>query len=166
MDIRSNCCLFDSHVGAQESLNQWRSSTLTMLRREGGRQLQEATEGVTQEVIDRINSILDRITDAKATESRDQALRAQIVSAIELSRLLSIQKAMFGIYMPQIVAHQQTLFNASTMEDIGGEDEEMLSQREISCVTVPGITKHGDETGGQLQYRNVISKARVLCSPE
>lgn len=54
------------------------------------------------------------------------------------------------------------------MEDIGGEelDEDGLAEREICCVTFPGIIKTGDENGGQLHYRNVIAKARVLCSPE
>lgn len=52
------------------------------------------------------------------------------------------------------------------MEDLGGEDEESLTGREICCVAFPGVIKHGDEHGGHLQYRNVILKARVLCSPE
>ena len=66
------------------------------------------------------------------------------------------------------MSHQRVFFDAATMEDIGGEedDEDGLSQREISCVTFPGIIKRGDETGSQLQYTNVICKARVLCAAE
>lgn len=54
------------------------------------------------------------------------------------------------------------------MEDIGGEDEDSLlaGGREICCVAFPGVIKHGDESGGHLQFKNVITKARVLCSPE
>ncbi|KAL2759376.1 hypothetical protein ACRALDRAFT_1074310 [Sodiomyces alcalophilus JCM 7366] len=152
--------------GSQETLNQWRSSTLSLLRREGNDKMQGETDVVAQGVITRLNGILDAITDVRATESRDQALRVQVVSAIELSRLLAVQKATFDVYMPEILPHQETVFDASTMEDMGGEDEEALARRDVSCVVFPGIVKRGDETGGHLQYRNVIAKARVLCSPE
>lgn len=128
--------------------------------------MQAETDTVILGVIGRLNHVLDAITDVKSTEPRDQALRVQVASAIELSRLLAVQKAVFDVSMPEIVPHQQTVFDASTMEDVGGEDEEALVRRGISCVTFPGIIKRGDETGGHLQYRNVITKARVLCSPE
>lgn len=58
------------------------------------------------------------------------------------------------------------MFDPVTMEDIGGEDDDKLNEREICCVAFPGVVKRGDENGGHLQWRNVISKARVLCSPE
>jgi hypothetical protein len=52
------------------------------------------------------------------------------------------------------------------MEDVGGEDEEALVDREISCVVFPGLIKKGDESGSHLNvYRNVIAKARVFCIP-
>jgi hypothetical protein len=90
-----------------------------------------------------------------------------VLGAIDLARLLRVQRAVFAVYMPEVLPHQQTLFDPATMEDVGGEeDEDALARREISCVTLPGIVKHGDESGGRLHYRNVIAKARVLCSPE
>lgn len=79
---------------------------------------------------------------------------------------MQVQKAVFKVSMPEILPYQKIMFDAATMEDIGGEDEEHLAGREICCVTFPGIIKRGDENGGQLQFRNFISKARVLCSPE
>ncbi|CRK38378.1 hypothetical protein BN1708_016625, partial [Verticillium longisporum] len=117
------------------------------------------TDAATERVIERINRVLDGITDIKTTDARDQALRALIVSAIDLGRLLAVQKAVFGVFMPEIVPHQQTMFDPATMEDVGGEDEETLSQRDICCVTFPGIMKRGDETGRMLAYRNIIAKA-------
>lgn len=80
--------------------------------------------------------------------------------------LLVVQKAVFEVWIPEILPRQQVIFDHGTMEDIGGEDEENLIQRNICCVTFPGIIKRGDENGGQLQFRNVISRARVLCSAE
>ena len=91
-----------------------------------------------------------------------------VKNSIELARLLVVQKARLRVYMPAILPHQQVLFEPDTMEDMGGEEDEddNLASREISCVVFPGVIKHGDENGGHMQYRNVIVKARVLCSPE
>ncbi|KAF4508352.1 hypothetical protein G6O67_004745 [Ophiocordyceps sinensis] len=67
--------------------------------------------------------------------------------------------------MPEVLPHTRVVFEPATMEDVGGLEEEALTTREIDCVVFPGIIKHGDESGGQMQFRNVIAKARVLCSP-
>ncbi|KAH8888252.1 hypothetical protein GQ53DRAFT_616143, partial [Thozetella sp. PMI_491] len=147
-------------------INQWRSLSLSMLKKEAGQKLQAETASVTEAVISQINEIFDSLTDLKSTEARDQGLRALVTSAVELSRLLVVQKAVFKVTMPEILPHQKIMFDPATMEDIGGEDEDSLSEREICCVTFPGIIKRGDESGGQLQFRNVISKARVMCAPE
>lgn len=69
--------------------------------------------------------------------------------------------------MPPIMPHQRVLFDHATMEDVGGEEEEALVEREISCIVFPGLIKQGDESGGHLNvYRNVITKARVSCASE
>lgn len=158
--------------GSIESVNHWRSITLSILKKEATNLMQGQTTSIIEDVAMAINNILSSITTdstASATpssEARDQVLRQLINSAIDLSRLLVVQKAVFEVWMPDIVPHQRIMFDHSTMEDIGGEDEENLVQREICCVTFPGVIKRGDENGAQLQYRNVITKARVLCSPE
>ncbi|KAK4214462.1 AKAP7 2'5' RNA ligase-like domain-containing protein [Rhypophila decipiens] len=155
-----------SFASSPEAINQWRSMTLGILKKEADQKMQNETAGIIESVISKVNTLLDTVTDIKSSEGRDQALRALVSSAIELSRLLVVQRAIFKVSMPELLPHQQTMFDPSTMEDIGGEDEESLEEREICCVTFPGIIKRGDESGGHLQYRNVISKARVLCSPE
>ncbi|KAF3765854.1 hypothetical protein M406DRAFT_356085, partial [Cryphonectria parasitica EP155] len=168
--------------GSVESVNQWRSVTLSVLKKEAAERMEAQTTQTTEDIIRLVNRILGAITtDAAAAsssrttngsttipaaEARDQALRQLISSAIELSRLLVVQRAVLEVWTPGIVPYQQTMFDQATMEDIGGEDEESLVQREICCVTFPGIIKRGDENGAQLQFRNVISKARVLCRPE
>ena len=128
--------------------------------------LQSETTALADAVVLKVNQVLDSITDVTSTDSRDQGLRPLISSSIELSRLLAVQKAVFRISMPEVLPHQRVMFDQVAMEDMGGEDEEGLAQREISCVAFPGIVKMGDENGGHLQFRNVISKARVLCRPE
>jgi len=140
--------------------------TLNILKREADQRMQKETANIVDAVVQKVNTILDAITDIRATESRDQALKVLVSSSIELSRLLVVQRAVFKVIMPEILPHQRIMFDPSTMEDMGGEDEDSLEERELCCVTFPGIIKRGDESGGHLQYRNVISKARVLCSPE
>ncbi|KAK4252036.1 hypothetical protein C7999DRAFT_10403 [Corynascus novoguineensis] len=157
---------FLSSTSSPESINQWRSLTLTMLKRDASERVQAETLKVVNAVVSKVNKILDSITNTASTEARDQGLQALLNSAIELSRLIAVQKAVFRIEMPEILPHQRVMFDSETMEDIGGEDEDSLADREISCVTFPGIVKRGDESGGHLQYRNVICKAKVLCSPE
>lgn len=155
-----------SFAPSAESVNQWRSSTLTILKKEAATRMQNETSRVIEGILSRVNAMLDSITDGKSSETRDQGLRTLITNSIELSRLLVVQKAVLKICMPEVLPYQKILFDPATMEDIGGEDEESLADREIRCITFPGIIKRGDENGGQLQYCNVISKARVLCSPE
>lgn len=153
--------------------------TLTILKKDAVQKMQVQTRQTADDVVAHVNRILDSLTSDSAANTdnknappksssaaRDQALRYLVGNAIELSRLLVVQKAVFEVCMPEIVPHQQIMFDHTTMEDIGGEDEESLVQREICCVTFPGLVKQGDENGGQLQFRNIISKARVLCRPE
>jgi activating signal cointegrator complex subunit 1 len=152
--------------GSTESMNQWRSTTLAILRKEAPQKLKIETEAVAETVINQVNSIMDSIGDVQHTETRDQPLRALVNSAIDLSRLLRVQKAIFSIIMPSIEGHQRTMFDPDTMEDIGGEDEDTLSEREIRCVAFPGILKLGDENGERTHLRNVVAKIRVLCAPD
>ena len=147
-------------------MNQWRSTTLALLRKEAAQKLQSETVAVVEAVVASVNSILASISDVQSSDPRDQLLRGLIMSSIDLSRLLRVQKAIFTIVMPSIEGHQRTMFDTESMEDIGGEDEDTLPEREIRCVTFPGIVKSGDENGESSHLRNVVAKIRVLCSPD
>ncbi|KAI1825689.1 hypothetical protein F4861DRAFT_530174 [Xylaria intraflava] len=154
------------NLGSTEAVNEWRAMTLSMLRSEFVPKMQQETDAVMYNVVARINRILNNITDAKPTESRDQALRALVANAISLAQLLVAQKASFKVIMPKVQPYQKLIFEADKMNHIGEEDEDSLTSREILCITFPGIVKTGDENGKHPQYRNVIAKATVLCSPE
>jgi len=155
-----------SDFGPAESINTWRSTTLAILRKDACQKLQTETTAIVESIVHQINSIMTSISDVQASETRDQALRALINSSIELSRLLRVQKAVFTITMPSLEGHQRTMFDKESMEDIGGEDEDTLSDRELRCVTFPGIVKAGDENGERGYLRNVVAKIRVLCAPD
>ncbi|KAJ6783180.1 hypothetical protein PWT90_10048 [Aphanocladium album] len=155
----------------QEPVNQWRASTLTLLRREAPQLLQQDTTTFAEQVVQRTNRILNRLTGdaaAAAEGPRDAALRVLVNNSIELARLLVVQKAVLRVYMPQVLPHQRVVFEPSMMEDVGGaeDDDDGLTEREITCVVFPGVVKRGDEHGAQMQYQNVICKAKVLCRQE
>ncbi|TVY46065.1 hypothetical protein LOCC1_G002558, partial [Lachnellula occidentalis] len=152
--------------GPVESINTWRSTTLAILRKDPSQKLQAGTTAIVDSIVNQINTIMTSISDVQPSETRDQSLRALINSSIELSRLLRVQKAVFTIIMPSLEGHQRTMFDPESMEDIGGEDEDTLSDREIRCVTFPGIVKAGDENGERGYLRNVVAKIRVLCAPD
>ncbi|TVY83576.1 hypothetical protein LSUE1_G001240 [Lachnellula suecica] len=155
-----------SQFGPVESINTWRSTTLSILHKDAPTKLQPQTTALTNTIITRLNTIMASISDTQPSESRDASLRVLISTAIDLSRLLRVQKAVFTVTMPVLVEHQQTMFDVDCMEDIGGEDEETLHEREIRCVTFPGIVKAGDEHGESVYLRNVVAKIRVLCAPD
>ncbi|EFW98807.1 hypothetical protein CMQ_4659 [Grosmannia clavigera kw1407] len=158
-----------SYAGSAGPINQWRALTLAIVSRDAAKQLPPETDRLIDDVVGRISSVLDRATTTTTTTStddRNQALRLLVAGAVDLSRLLVAQRAVFRIFMPNPTPHQQLLFDPSTMEDLGCEedDDDGLARREVAFLAFPGIIKHGDETGGQLQYRNVICKARVTCA--
>jgi len=155
-----------SSIGTTESMNQWRSATLSIIQKEASQKLQSETAAISEGVVNQVNRIMDSIGDLQHSESRNQSLRSIINSSIELARLMRVQKAEFSIMMPSIEGHQRTMFDPDTMEDIGGEDEDTLSEREIRCVTFPGVVKSGDENGERSHLRNVVAKIRVLCAPD
>lgn len=155
-----------THTADPAAVNQWRSTTLAVLRKGSPEQLQASTEALITGLVAKINTFLSALTDIQPSQQRDTTLRALINSAIDLSRLLRVQKAIFKPIMPVIEAHQINVFDSETMEDIGGEDEDGLEGREIRCVAFPGMVKEGEESGEGIRYRNVIAKARVLCLPE
>ncbi|KAJ4002972.1 hypothetical protein NW752_007873 [Fusarium irregulare] len=157
--------LISTYANSDEAINQWRSSTLSLFHRDAS-SLEESTASVTETILTRITRILDALCGTSSSEARDSGLRVLVNNSVELARLVAVQKAVLRVNMPTVLPHQRIMFEPETMEDLGGEDEESLTGREICCVAFPGVIKHGDEHGGHLQYRNIILKARVLCSPE
>ncbi|KAI1430668.1 hypothetical protein GGR50DRAFT_168818 [Xylaria sp. CBS 124048] len=160
---------FESYLaslGSTEAASKWRAMTLSMLQSEVAPRMQHETYSVIHNVVTRINRILNGITDAKVTNQRDQTLRALVANAIDLSRLLTSQKASFMVIMPKVAPYTAFEFEAEIMDHIGEEEDDDLTAREIRCVTFPGIVKIGDENGKHPQYRNVIAKATVLCCPD
>ena len=102
-------------------VNQWRSTTLNILRSGSMEQLRPGTEAAVGSVVFKINRIMDDISDAEASDARDESLKVLINSAIELSRLLRVQKAVFKTVMPVLEAHHINRFDSEIMEVLVGK---------------------------------------------
>ncbi|KAI1873410.1 hypothetical protein JX265_005032 [Neoarthrinium moseri] len=85
---RTEECL--ASLSGDENANQWRATTLTMIRKEATQKLQGETNAITEDVISKGNRILGSITDANTTDARDQALRVLVTSSIDLARRMGI----------------------------------------------------------------------------
>ena len=149
-----------------EAVNSWRSSTLTLLKKHSVDIVHKHSAHLINDSVTRLNAILDSITDAKATDTRNQAAHALISAAVELAQSLATQKARFNADMPAILSQQHRKYDPSFMEDTGGEDDDDLIGRPVLCIVFPGLVKTGDAAGENLQFRNIICKAKVLCVME
>lgn len=72
----------------------------------------------------------------------------QIVSdAYSLSRLAYKQRARFVFSLPVLSAKYETLFDATSMQDIHGNDVPEDQDKPVALVTFPELRKFGDEHG-------------------
>lgn len=149
-----------------EAINQWRASTLALVRKHSADMIRDRTADLIDGGVARLNQVLDAITDMEATDTRDQAARALLGNAVELAQALALQKAQFKIDMPIVLPHQQVHYDFANMEDVGGEDDEDLIEREVLCVLFPALLKTGDAAGEHLHYKNVICKSKVVCAAD
>lgn len=135
------------------------------MKKDALEKLRAGTESHVETVVQEIKTALNSIMDLPNPELWSQSLQTIVTDAIELSRLLRVQKAAFRVKTPPMIKDQPTYFDTQSMEDVGGEDGPGLEKRRIRCVTFPGIIKEGDENGFSVHLTNVVAKARVLCEP-
>ncbi|ELQ37127.1 hypothetical protein OOU_Y34scaffold00618g17 [Pyricularia oryzae Y34] len=163
----------------------------TKLGGNASEKMQEGAARQTNAIIARINRLLSGITTDQSTTAaastvqntalrgpsptpldpvaRETSLRQLITTAIDLACQLSVQRALFRVFLPTATAanaDKQTVFDPARMEDVGGllDEDSLAAGPAVRCAMFPGVVKRGDENGGNLQqYENVISKARVLC---
>ncbi|RDA92603.1 hypothetical protein CP533_0911 [Ophiocordyceps camponoti-saundersi (nom. inval.)] len=173
-DFRRMEHLLCSFAAPDEAINQWRSSTLALLQNPDSVLLQAETTALVDTVVDRINFLLEALLGTSSSSSsssshagRDSSLVVLVNKAVDLARLLAVQRAVLrvdhGLPCQDVTALPP--FDADSMEDVGGLDEEALPASRVACLVFPALIKRGDENGAQMQLRNVIAKARVLCLP-
>lgn len=128
-------------------VNEWRSTTLSLIRQSSEDALQAHTTGLSRIIHDTISRILGKLTASAATDARDKGLQSIIDQAIDLSRAFRVQRAQFEVDMPSMTEEGPLQFDVATMEDITGENDEELIGRRVECVVFPCVIKLGDESG-------------------
>ena len=147
-------------IGPPESVNQWRSLTLTIVRHSHDSTLQSTAVALVDALLDRINDLLSALT-ATAVEdtARSRGLRAILERAVDLARLFRVQRAQFTVEMLHTgtfldssdddESRPKILFDSQSMDEISGEDVDE-ERRPIRCVIFPGVWKTGDEQGANV----------------
>ncbi|KAK0740566.1 hypothetical protein B0T18DRAFT_431860 [Schizothecium vesticola] len=102
----------------EELMRRWRAQTMGILRRASGRDsaMLRETERVTAEVVATVNGILEEMTvpPIPPSEARDQGLAVVVAAAVDLARLLAVQRAQFTVVFPELLPYQRTV----TAEDL------------------------------------------------
>ena len=152
-------------LASSPDFNQWRSLTLSIIERDEQGHLAKHTEGLLDSIQADAGSALGEMIATELTSSQMTSLRVILENAVKAARLIRRQRASFVFELPRVSAEREALFDGNVMEDVSGEDEEELRGRKVQCATFPAVYKLGDERGENMHLRNVIFKARVLCTP-
>ncbi|KAF2768062.1 hypothetical protein EJ03DRAFT_136031 [Teratosphaeria nubilosa] len=147
-----------THVLSPHAYNRWRSVTLDVIRHTNS--LQEATEAVGMSIVEKICAALAAVSDVAATGSQRLALNNIIRRTISLAHLFRVQRAQYEFTLPTAGSS----FRGEIMDDIAAEDDDLGQCRPIRCATFLSVVKVGDEFGDSLHLRNVLVKAKVLCT--
>ena len=137
--------------------NRWRASTFDALRQAEG--IKEPVESAATGISEMICIALIAITEAEDSEARLNSLKAIIHRAISLAHLIRVQQAQYHFVLPASGGG----FDAITMDDISDHVDTEI-ERTVRCATFPAIIKLKDEDGEELDERNVVAKAKVLCN--
>ncbi|KAH9827623.1 hypothetical protein Tdes44962_MAKER00349 [Teratosphaeria destructans] len=147
-----------THVLSPLAYNRWRSVTLDVIRHTNS--LQEATEAVGMSMVESICAVLAAVSDVAASDSQRLSLNHIIRRAISLAHSFHVQRAQYEFTLPTAGSS----FRGEIMDDIAAEDGDLGQCRPIRCATFLSVVKVGDEFGDSLHLRNVLVKAKALCT--
>ena len=153
-----------SIVALSADFGQWRSLTLGIIDQDERGYHIEHTRRTLNSMQANIETTLSELTATEMTVLQRSSLRTILENAVKIARLVRRQHARFVFELPKVSAEREALFDGQVMEDVSGEEEEELKGRKVQCATFPAVYKLGDEKGDNMHLRNVIFKARVLCT--
>ena len=137
--------------------NRWRASTFDTLRQADG--IKEPVESSAAALAEMICIVLKSITDVEDSEARLSSLKTIVLRAISLAHQIRVQQSQYLFTLPS----PGDQFDMTSMDDIN-EDVDGDVKRTIRCATFPAIFKLSDEDGVLLDEKNVVVKAKVLCT--
>ena len=142
-DPSLTCCTLAPPV----KVNEWRSTTLSIIKQSPTPEFQTRAMGLSRRTHDRINRIVDELTGTGTNGTRDKGLQSVLDQSIDLSQTFRVQRAQLTVHLPATVPDSRLAFDSEIMEDITGEDDEVLEGEDVKCVMFPYVLKLGDETG-------------------
>ena len=104
-----------------------------------------ATERQKAQLMREISNVLSALTNIELNESQQTGLDRIVGNAIELSRILKLQQAVYECVFPAMDDSGCLHFDKDLMEDVYNEEE--TSDTLVRCVTFPALIKTGDEHG-------------------
>ncbi|KAF3911553.1 hypothetical protein ABW20_dc0109957 [Dactylellina cionopaga] len=155
------------------AINRWRSQTLTMIRKHampitlGPAPLGSAVNPSSTEefLTTSLEDLLLHMTTSlaplglsTAAEPREK-LRSILETAVGLAIDLRVQRARFSVNPVNLLGEE---FDAETMDDLDGHEDEDCIGRKVACVAWPAVWKSGDENGENTHLKNLIYKAQVF----
>ncbi|KAL9062861.1 MAG: hypothetical protein Q9157_008578 [Trypethelium eluteriae] len=143
---------------------QWRSLTFGIIDQDDHGDVTEHTRKTLDSMQAVIEEALSQLTATEPSTSQRTSLRTILENSARIARLVRRQRAHFVFELPKVSAERKAVFDGKVMEDVNGEDEEELKGTKVQCATFPAVYKLGDERGENMHLRNVIFKARVLCT--
>lgn len=151
----------DSFAGVLEpaTYNRWRAMTFDNLRQ--APKFNELVESAIHGIAEMICITLTAVTEVEESETRFASLKTIIKRAVSLAHLIRVQQSQYEFVFPTPGEH----FDASCMEDISDEIDSD-DERTLRFVTFPYIIKKIDDAGNNLDERNLVVKARVLCNDD
>lgn len=161
-EVRSAAKQFEASA-TPASYNRWRSVTFDLIRQSQG-PLNEVFGRLLRSAEDRVVSDIDRtletLTGIESTEARVTSLRTIVHRTISIAHLFRVQRAQYEFTLPP----SGSSFDSVIMEDSLLDNDAEQDKTYVRCGSFPCITKMGDEQGDNIQLRNVIVKASVLCA--
>ncbi|TGJ65095.1 hypothetical protein EYR41_009095 [Orbilia oligospora] len=154
------------------AINRWRAQTLTMIRKHsmptlGNAPLASASKLSTTEaflttsledLLLHLSTALAPLGLSTASEPREK-LRSILETAAGIAVDLRVQRARFAVSPVNLLGEE---FNAETMDDLDGHEDEDSNGRKVACVVWPAVWKSGDENGDNTHLKNLIYKAQVF----
>ncbi|KAL9087725.1 MAG: hypothetical protein Q9165_006492 [Trypethelium subeluteriae] len=143
---------------------QWRSLTFGIIDQDDQGDVTEHARRTLNSIQAGVEVALSQLTATEPSASQRTSLRTILENSARIAMLVRKQRAQFVFELPKVSVEKKAIFDGTFMEDVNGEDEEELKGTKVQCATFPAVYKLGDERGENMHLRNVIFKARVLCT--
>ncbi|KAK3721827.1 hypothetical protein LTR37_002993 [Vermiconidia calcicola] len=157
--------LASSICAHHDESRKWLVDTRKLMLANSAQAIRAADGQLAQAMTTEAYHILRAAVHVLWSSTVEEELTRIFIAAFELYRLVHSQHARFVIEVPRVAGNSGiTTFNAESMEDIGGtEDEADLAGRALEMAIFPMVYKVGTSQGEQTNAIIVVSKAKVIA---